>query len=75
MLDIMNTILQWIVAPLAAFAALLYRTQQSQATEIAVLRATVVANREAHEKEVREVRALFAQVIAQLNSIEMHLRK
>ncbi len=38
-LDLVHTIMQWIVAPVAAFVWLIYNKQQTHSTEIAVLKA------------------------------------
>jgi hypothetical protein len=74
-MDLLNTVMQWVVAPVAAFVFLLYRTQQSHATEIAVLKATQQANKEAHDREFKEMRGSFKAVLDKLDSIEQHLRK
>jgi hypothetical protein len=74
-MDILNTVIQWIVAPVAAFVWLLHTKTQQHATEIAVLKATQQANKEAHDREFKEMRGSFKAVLEKLESIEQHLRK
>jgi hypothetical protein len=73
--DVLNTVIQWIVAPVAAFVWLLHSKTQQHATEIAVLKATQQANKEAHDREFKEMRGSFKAVLEKLESIEQHLRK
>jgi Na+-translocating ferredoxin:NAD+ oxidoreductase RnfC subunit len=48
--------MQWIVAPVAGFVFLIYRTQQDHATKLAVLSAVHDANKEAYDREFKEMR-------------------
>ena len=73
--DVLNTVMQWVVAPVAAFVWLLHRTVQTQSTDIAVLKATQAANKEAHDREFKEMKASFQKVLDKLDSIEAHMRK
>ena len=74
-MDVLNAVMNWIVAPIAAFVVLMYRTQQSHATDIAVIKATQHANKEAHDREFKEMKASFAKVLDKLDNIEQHMRK
>jgi soluble cytochrome b562 len=74
-MEVLNTIMQWIVAPVAAFVFLIYRTQQNHATEIAVLSAVHEANKEAYDREFKEMRENFKTVMSKLDNIEQALRK
>jgi hypothetical protein len=67
--------MQWVVAPVAAFVWVIFRTQQAQSTDIAVLKATQKANKEAHDREFKEMSGNFKAVLDKLDSIEQHLRK
>ena len=75
LLDLINTTMQWIVAPIAAGVIFMYRTQQTHATQIAVLQAVHEANKEAHDREFKEVRESFKRVFEKLDTIEAVLRK
>ena len=67
--------MQWIVAPIAAGVIFMYRTQQSHATQIAVLQAVHEATKQAHDKESVEMRENFRRIFEKLDSIEAVLRK
>jgi hypothetical protein len=74
-MDILDVVMKWIVAPVAAFVWLIYTKTQQHATDIAVIKATQQANKEAHDREFKEMRANFKAVLEKLESIEQHLRK
>jgi hypothetical protein len=74
-MEMLDAVIKWIVAPVSAFVFLMYRVQQSHATEIAVLKATQAANKEAHDREFKELRDTLKAVMGKLDSIESALRK
>lgn len=74
-MEILNTIMQWVVAPVAAFVWLLHNKTQFLTTEVAVMKATTTAYKEAHDREFKEVKENFKEVMAKLTSIEEALRK
>jgi uncharacterized membrane-anchored protein YhcB (DUF1043 family) len=74
-MELLEAIMKWIVAPVAAFVFLLYRVQQTQTTDIAVIKAQMAATKEAHDREFKQVKDSFAKVIEKLDNIEQHLRK
>jgi hypothetical protein len=74
-MDLLDLMMKWIVAPVAAFVWIIFRTQQTHTTDIAVLKATQQANKEAHDREFKEMRGSFKAVLDKLESIEQHLRK
>ncbi len=73
--DVIKVVMQWVVVPVAGFVWLMYRTQQIHQTEIAVLKAISAANKEAHDREFKEMRENFKNVFAKLDTIEQALRK
>lgn len=73
--EIVKMIIQWGVVPLIGFVWLIHRTQQSHNTEIAVIKAVQEANKEAHDREFKEVKDSFRTVLLKLESIEQYLRK
>jgi hypothetical protein len=73
--EVAKIILQWVVLPVSGFVWLIYRTQQNHQTEIAVLKAISAANKEAHDREFKEMRDNFKAVFAKLDTIEQALRK
>jgi hypothetical protein len=74
-LDLINAVMQWIVVPVAGGLLMMYRTQQSHATQIAVLQAVHDATKEAHDREFKEVRENFKRIFEKLDTIELALRK
>jgi hypothetical protein len=74
-IQILQSLLQWIVAPVAAFVWLIYRQQQQHSTDIAVLKAEATLQKKAHDDEIAEIRANMRAIMAKLDSIELALRK
>lgn len=74
-LDILQTVLQWIVAPVAGVVFMIYREQQRHATDIAVLKSEALTNKQAHDREMKEIREMHDKIFQKLNSIEEALRK
>lgn len=73
--DVMDSIMRWVVAPVAAFVWILYNKQQAHATSIAVLQAQMNAFQLAHDREIKEIRDTSRAIMAKLDSIEEALRK
>ena len=74
-MDILEGVMKWIVAPIAGFVFLQYRTQQEHSTDIAVLKAEAQANKQAHDREFKNLQDNFKAVFAKLDDIERALRK
>lgn len=73
--EVARGVIQWVVLPIAGFVWLMYKTQQDHATKLAVLAAVHEANKEAHDREFKEMRENFKTVFAKLDTIEQALRK
>lgn len=74
-LDVLNVIMQWVIAPVAAFVWFNYQKLQHHATDIAVLKATTKNVQEAHQREIEEIRQTSRAIMAKLDNIEQALRK
>lgn len=74
-MELIEAAMKWIVAPVAAFVLLQYKTQQAHGTDIAVLKAQAIANKEAHDREFKQLQDSFKAVFAKLDDIERALRK
>lgn len=74
-LEVLDFIMKWAVAPVAMFAFGLHRGQQAHSLAIAVLQATAQANKEAHEREFKQIQDSFKALFDKLNTIEEALRK
>jgi hypothetical protein len=70
-----ETIMKWVVAPVAAFVWLIYKRQQDHHTDLAVLKAEAAERKTAHERELTEIRDMIRAVFNKLDSIEEALRK
>lgn len=74
-MEVIDTVMKWVIAPVAAFVWMLHSKVQSHATDIAVLKATTDANKQAHDREMKEIREAIKAVFEKLDSIEQALRK
>jgi hypothetical protein len=74
-LEVLGVVMQWVIAPVAAFVWVLYNKQQMHHTDIAVLKAETVSARQAHDREIKEIRETSRAIFAKLDSIEESLRK
>lgn len=72
---ILNAIMQWIIAPVAAFVWVIYRQQQKHETAIAVLQSESMTARVSHDREIKEIRETTRAIMNKLDSIEEALRK
>ena len=74
-MEVINLIMEWVVAPVAVFVWVLYARTNQNHTDIEVIKATTSANKEAHDKEFKEMRENFKRVFEKLDGIEAALRK
>ncbi len=74
-MEMLEFVMKWAVAPVMAIVFAMYNRQQSHSTDIAVLKATASANKEAHDREFRQIQASFQAVFDKLSTIEEALRK
>ena len=70
-----DSIMRWVVAPVAAFVWLIYMRQQDHHTDLAVLKAEAAERKTAHERELKEIRDMIRAIFTKLDSIEEALRK
>jgi Tfp pilus assembly protein PilN len=73
--EILGAVLQFVVAPVAAFVWLIYVKQQTHSTAIAVLQAESLTAKQAHDREIKEIKDTTRAIFAKLDSIEEALRK
>lgn len=74
-LELARMAIQWGVVPVVGFVWVMYRMLQTHQTKIAVLEALHAANKEAHDREFKEVKDSFKAVLSKLEGIEQYLRK
>jgi len=73
-MEMVNAVMQWIVAPVAAFVYILWTRQQDHHTDIAVLKSQVEANKLSSDREMKEFRETVRAIFMKLDSIEEYLR-
>jgi hypothetical protein len=74
-MDVLEALMKWIVAPVAAFVWVLHVKQQAHATDIEVLKAQAAATTKAHDLEMKNLQTLIQKVFDKLDKIEESLRK
>lgn len=74
-MEVLEFVVKWAVAPVIAIMFMMYNRQQSHDTDIAVLKATATANKEAHDREFKQIQDSFKAVFLKLDDIERALRK
>lgn len=74
-MELLEAAMKWVVAPVAAFVWMLHVRVSNHETDIAVIKATTTANKEAHDREFKEMRDNFKRVFEKLDNIEQALRK
>ena len=74
MLEMLNIVMQWLVAPIIAAVWMLYNKANKNETDIAVLRARHEANEVHHDREMKEMRDTIKAIFNKLDSIEQSLR-
>lgn len=74
-MELLDAIMKWIVAPVAAFVWVMHGRVQEHHTDIAVLKSRVESDKEAHDREMKEIRETTGKIFAKLDSIEEALRK
>lgn len=74
-MEVLDAVMKWVIAPVAAFVWLLHQRLQDHTTELAVLKAQAVSNKEAHDREFKQLQDSFKAVFAKLDTIEEALRK
>lgn len=66
-MEMLDTFLRYVVMPLAAFVWLMYQRQQDHATQIAVLRTETQMAREAHDREIKEIKEKLDKILEKLD--------
>lgn len=77
MINVMETIdlvMQWLVAPIAIVVWYLFNTANKTATDVAVLKAQLDSSRVSHDREMKEMKETIKAIFNKLDSIEQSLR-
>jgi len=74
MLEMLNIVMQWLIAPIIASVWVLFNKSVKNETDIAVLRARHEANEVHHDREMKEMRDTIKAIFNKLDNIEQSLR-
>jgi soluble cytochrome b562 len=74
-MELLDTAMRWVVAPVAAFVWLLHQKMQTHATDIAVIKAQQASDKAAHDREFKQMREDMRNILTKLDDIEKALRK
>jgi len=66
-MEVLDTVLRYVVMPLGAFVWLMYQRQQDHATQIAVLRTETEMARLAHDREIKEIKDKLDKILQKLD--------
>lgn len=71
LLDVAKLILQFAVLPIGAFMWMHYKMTQAHETEIAVIRSEYNLTKEGHDRELKEIKDGFANILKRLDELHM----
>lgn len=74
-MELFNMFIQYVVLPVAGVLGLVYQRQQDHHTKLAVLESRLNSDKQAHDREMAEIRETTNKIFAKLDSIEEALRK
>jgi hypothetical protein len=66
-MEVLDTVLRYVVMPLGAFVWLMYQRQQDHATQIAVLRTETEMARLSHDREIKEIKDKLDKILQKLD--------
>ena len=74
MMDTVLFIIQWLIAPVAAFVWMMHAKVSRHDTDIAVLKYQIMSDKLAHDREMKDVKEALRSIAAKLDNIEQALR-
>ena len=74
-LDMFDSVMRWVVLPLAGVLIYVYNRQNQHHTDIEVLKAQHEANKIASDREMKEMKDTIKAIFNKLDTIEQALRK
>jgi hypothetical protein len=74
MMETIDFIMQWLAAPVAAFAWMLNTRAQRQETQIAVIRAEMNADKLSRDREMKDVKEALRSISGKLDDLQVTLR-
>lgn len=74
MLDTVDLIMQWLVAPIVVVVWFLFKLSNKNNTDIAVLKAQLESSKVSYDREMKEMKETIKAIFNKLDSIEQSLR-
>ena len=74
MMEMIEFIMQWLAAPVAAFVWMLHTRSQRQETKIAVLEAEINADKQSRDREMKDVKEALKSISGKLDELQLSLR-
>jgi hypothetical protein len=75
MMDTVLFVIQWLIAPVAAFVWMMYIKISRHDTDIAVLKSQIMSDKLAHDREMKDVKEALRSIASKLDNIEQALRE
>ena len=75
MMDTVLFVIQWLIAPVAAFVWMMHIKVSRHNTDIAVLKSQIMSDKLAHDREMKDVKEALRSIAAKLDNIEQALRE
>ena len=74
MMETIDLVMQWLVAPIALVVWYLFNMVNKNNTEVAVLKAQLDSSKVSHDREMKEMKETIKAIFNKLDSIEQSLR-
>lgn len=74
MMETLDLIMQWLVAPMSVIVWFLFNLANKTATDVAVLKAQLDSSKVSHDREMKEMKETIKAIFNKLDNIEQSLR-
>ena len=74
-MELAKLLLQFAVLPIVAFMWAHYKMTQNHQIEIAVMKSEYNLTKEGHDRELKEIKTGFSEVLKKLDEIQKEMRK
>jgi len=65
--EMLETMLRWIVMPIGGFVWLMFMRQQDHTTQIAVLKRETEMSRQNHDREIKDIKDKLDKILEKLD--------
>lgn len=66
-MEMLETMLRWIVMPIGGFVWLMFMRQQDHTTQIAVLKRETEMARQSHDREIKDIKDKLDKILEKLD--------